>query len=162
AEIRDTSKLRISALTASLSARLDRVLLMMREHPEEAYTTQSLADVAALSPYHFNRVFRRAIGIPPAQYLCALRIEAATRLLLTTPLRVTDVCFDVGYNSLGTFVTRFTQLVGLSPNALRRAVQNFRLEHVRQACDLMQRPGSQDPGAIPVRVHAPLEFDGVI
>src|SRR4051812_18015235 len=94
--------------SATLHRRVARVLEAIREHPERVHTTHSLADVAALSPYHFNRVFRRTIGIPPAQYLCAVRIETAKHLLLATSLRVTDVCFDVGYSSLGTFVTRFT------------------------------------------------------
>jgi AraC family transcriptional regulator len=63
--------------------------------------------------------------------LYALRIEAAKRLLLTTSLSVTDVCYEVGYNSIGTFTSRFTQLVGLPPRNFRKLaekVDKFLLE----------------------------------
>jgi AraC-like DNA-binding protein len=99
---------------------VERVILSVRERLSEPLTLQTLADIAMLSPYHFNRVFHQITGIPPGQFLAALRLDAAKRLLLTTDLSVTDVCFDVGYNSLGTFTTHFRQLVGLPPSHLRR------------------------------------------
>jgi AraC family transcriptional regulator len=99
---------------------VERVILSVRERLSEPLTLQMLADIAMLSPYHFNRVFRQITGIPPGQFLAALRVEAAKRMLLTTDLSVTDVCFDVGYNSLGTFTTHFRLLVGLPPSGLRR------------------------------------------
>jgi len=58
-------------------------------------------------------------------YQRILRITTAIRLLLTTEISVTNICFDVGYNSLGTFIRRFTELVGRSPCQLRRAAANF-------------------------------------
>jgi len=144
--------------------RLERVLSVMRSHPEQTHTTRSLANIAAVSPYHFNRIFRRATGLPPAQYLCALRIEAAKRLLLTTSLHVTDICFDVGYSSLGTFVTRFTQLVGLSPRALRQAAENFRPDHMRRVGELIQDRRSREgfPPVLLAHIDAPPDFEGVI
>lgn len=102
---------------------VERVILRMRERLDEPFSLQEMAQIAYLSPFHFNRVFRQITGIPPTQFLYALRLEAAKRLLLTTHLRVTDVCFEVGYNSLGTFSTRFTQLVGLSPYQLRHLTE---------------------------------------
>ncbi len=96
-----------------------RVVQAMRERLSEQLSLDEMAEIALMSPYHFNRVFRRTTGIPPSQFLSALRLEAAKRLLLTTERSVTDICFEVGYNSLGTFTTRFTQLVGLSPSQLR-------------------------------------------
>jgi AraC-like DNA-binding protein len=104
---------------ASYHQAVRQVIPVMRERFSEPLSLQDLADVAALSPYHFNRVFRRITGIPPCQFLNALRLQEAKRLLLTTDLSVTDVCFEIGYNSLGTFTTRFTQLVGMSPTQLR-------------------------------------------
>jgi AraC-like DNA-binding protein len=83
-------------------------------------TLHDMAAIAHLSPCHFNRVFRQVTGIPPCEFLAALRLQEAKRLLLTTGLSVTDICFEVGYGSLGTFTTRFTQLVGLPPGRLRR------------------------------------------
>jgi hypothetical protein len=82
-----------------------------------------MADIAALSPFHFNRVFRSIIGLPPGEFQSALRLDLARRLLLTTPMSVTDVCFEVGYSSLGSFTTRFTQLVGLPPRGFRRLTE---------------------------------------
>src|ERR1044072_6247332 len=95
---------------------VERVILAMRERLDEALTLEDLAEVAIISPFYFDRIFRQITGIPPCQFLSALRMEAAKRLLLTSSLSVTDVCFEVGYNSLGTFTTRFTQLVGLPPS----------------------------------------------
>jgi len=99
---------------------IERVIPVMHQRLDEAFSLQDMADIAALSPYHFNRIFRQITGIPPSQFLYALRLETAKRLLLTTQLSVTEICYEVGYNSLGTFITRFTQLVGLSPGQLRK------------------------------------------
>ena len=102
---------------------VERVLATMRERLDEDLTLHDMADVAHLSPYHFTRVFRHVTGIPPCEFLTALRLQEAKRLLLTTGLSVTDICFEVGYRSLGTFTTRFTHLVGLPPGRLRRLAE---------------------------------------
>ena len=121
---------------------VERVILNMRDRFDEPMALHDMAEVACLSPSHFDRVFREMTGIPPSQFLSALRIEAAKRLLLTTSLSVTDVCFEVGYNSLGTFTSRFTQLVGLSPRQFRRladTVKNCHLESlVYQAATIFE------------------------
>ena len=113
-----------ASTTASHYRAVERVILAMRAQPFEQMSLQSLAEIAIISPFHFDRIFRQITGIPPCQFLGALRLEAAKRLLLTTRLSVTDICFEVGYNSLGTFITRFTQLVGLPPRRLRRLADN--------------------------------------
>src|SRR5579872_1710680 len=97
----------------------------MHIHLHEALTLEDLADAACLSPYYFHRVFRRQIGIPPGEFLSALRLQAARHLLVTTSLRVTDICFEVGYSSPGSFTSRFTHLVGLSPRLLRQRASAF-------------------------------------
>lgn len=102
---------------------VERVILKMQEQLDEPFSLKEMAKIAYLSPFHFNRVFHQITGIPPTQFLYALRLEAAKRLLLTTHLRVMDVCYEVGYNSLGTFTTRFTQLVGLSPCQWRHLLE---------------------------------------
>lgn len=104
---------------------IERAIQIMHTHLHELLTLEDLASVACLSPYHFNRVFRRLTGIPPCEFLSALRFQAARRLLLTTPLSVTDICFEVGYSSTGSFTSRFTQLVGLSPRLLRQRAYAF-------------------------------------
>jgi len=83
-----------------------------------------LAHEAALSPFHFLRTFRAAFGETPHQYLTRVRIEAAKRLLLADA-PVTDVCFDVGFQSLGSFSALFARRVGAPPSAFRRRLHHF-------------------------------------
>jgi AraC-like DNA-binding protein len=72
-----------------------------------------------MSAGHLSREFRRAYGEPPYSYLMTRRIERAMALLRRGDLSVTEVCFAVGCSSLGTFSTRFTELVGVSPSVYR-------------------------------------------
>ena len=115
----DTSAYRASTLSAYTQA-IERVIGAMHAHVATPLSLEEMAEIACQSPFHFNRMFRSLIGIPPGEFLAALRLDAAKRLLLTTSLSVTDVCFELGYSSLGTFTTRFKQLVGLSPLQIRR------------------------------------------
>jgi AraC family transcriptional regulator len=104
---------------------VEHTIQIMHTHLQEVLTLEDLASVACLSPSHFQRVFRRLIGIPPGEFLSAPRFQVARRLLLTTPLSVTDICFEVGYTSTGSFTHRFTHLVGLSPRRLRQRAHTF-------------------------------------
>ena len=79
----------------------------------------ALARVALMSPGHFSRSFRAAYGETPYSYLMTRRIERAKMLLRRGDLTVTEVCFEVGCTSLGSFSTRFTELVGESPSTYR-------------------------------------------
>ncbi len=106
---------------------IENVIQTMRTHLHEPLSLEDMADVACLSPYYFNRIFHQVIGIPPGEFLATLRLEAAKRLLLTTSLNVTDICFEVGYVGLGSFTTRFTQLVGVPPRQLRQLVRQAAL-----------------------------------
>lgn len=85
----------------------------------EPLDVPALARVALMSPGHFSRSFRAAYGETPYSYLMTRRIERAKALLRRGDLSVTDVCFEVGCTSLGSFSTRFTELVGESPSAYR-------------------------------------------
>lgn len=80
---------------------------------------ESLAQGAHMSAGHFSRQFKLAFGESPYSYLMTRRIERAMSLLRTTDMSVTEVCFAVGSSSLGTFSTRFTELVGVSPSTYR-------------------------------------------
>ncbi|MGI9059126.1 MAG: helix-turn-helix domain-containing protein [Ktedonobacteraceae bacterium] len=116
---------RADATLAVHTRAVEDAIQTMHTHLHEVLTLEDLASVACLSPSYFTRVFGRLVGIPPGEFLLALRFQAARRLLLTTPLSVTDICFEVGYTSLGSFTSRFTHLVGLSPRLLRQRAQSF-------------------------------------
>ena len=79
----------------------------------------ALARDALMSPGHFSRSFRAAFGETPYSYLMTRRIERATALLRRGDLTVTEVCMEVGCSSLGSFSSRFTELMGESPSAYR-------------------------------------------
>ncbi|MEJ2864692.1 helix-turn-helix transcriptional regulator [Actinomycetospora flava] len=81
---------------------------------------EALARGVHWSAGHLSREFRRAYGESPYSYLMTRRIERAMALLRRGDMSVTDVCFAVGSSSLGTFSTRFTELVGMSPSVYRR------------------------------------------
>lgn len=123
---------------------VERVIQAMHTHIQEPLTLDDLAAVAYLSPFHFHRVFRRLIGIPPGEFLSALRLQTARCLLLTTQMSVTDICFSVGYTSTGSFTSRFTQLVGLSPRLLRRRASLFE-----------PPAGKPEPGDLAARAYLP-------
>ena len=81
---------------------------------------EALARGVNMSAGHLSRQFRLAYGEPPYAYLMTRRIERAMALLRRGDLSVTEVCFAVGCRSLGTFSTRFTELVGIAPSVYRR------------------------------------------
>ncbi len=81
---------------------------------------EALARGVHLSAGHLSREFKKAYGESPYSYLMTRRIERAMRLLRAGELSVTDVCFEVGCQSLGTFSTRFSELVGVSPSVYRQ------------------------------------------
>jgi len=81
---------------------------------------EALARDAHMSAGHFSRAFKLAYGESPYSYLMTRRIERAMALLRRGDLSVTEVCFEVGCSSLGTFSTRFAELVGMPPSAYRR------------------------------------------
>jgi AraC family transcriptional regulator len=102
---------------------VERVIQTMHERLYESLALEDMADIACLSPYYFCRIFHQLVGVPPGEFLATLRMDRAKRLLLTTSLSVTDICFEVGYVGLGSFTTRFTQQVGLPPGQLRNLVR---------------------------------------
>src|SRR5947199_2382813 len=148
---------------AAQTQAVECAIQIMHTHLHEVLTLEDLASVACLSPSHFTRFFRRLIGIPPGEFLSALRFQMARRLLLTTPLSVTDICFEVGYTSIGSFTSRFTQRVGLSPRLLRQRAHAFE--------PLPREPAERSPTtfsglprkhALLGRISGPATFRGTI
>jgi AraC-like DNA-binding protein len=100
------------------------VLRRVRDRIDREYAqpldVEALARGAHMSAGHLSRQFRLAFGESPYSYLMTRRVERAMALLRLGDLSVTDVCFAVGCSSLGTFSTRFTELVGVPPSVYRR------------------------------------------
>jgi transcriptional regulator GlxA family with amidase domain len=98
-----------------------------RDLIDRDYATQvdltALAARAGYSRYHFIRAFRAAYGATPGDYLSRRRVERARELLRTANLTVTEVCFLVGFSSLGSFSSRFAELSGCSPSDYQRRMR---------------------------------------
>src|SRR6187397_270825 len=101
-------------------ARLHRVRDPIDREYAQPLDVEALARGAHMSSGHLSRQFREAFGESPYSYLMTRRIERAMALLRRGDLSVTEVCFEVGCSSLGTFSTRFTELVGVPPSVYRR------------------------------------------
>ncbi|MEV4467629.1 AraC family transcriptional regulator [Micromonospora echinofusca] len=127
---------------------VERAIDTMRSNLSEQLTVDDMARAAMFSKFHFTRIFQRVTGISPGRFLSAIRLQEAKRLLTTTRLNVTDISLRVGYNSVGTFSTRFTRSVGLPPTTYRR-MGGFTPRIPTQ------RPTGQTQGTITGQVTAP-------
>lgn len=109
--------------TATRHPRFLRRLLRAKDRmdsaPNEEWPVTRLAQVSGVSQAHFARCFKDAFGVPPHRYLLTRRIERAKALLRDTDLLVTDIAFETGWNSLGTFSRVFRDVTGESPSELR-------------------------------------------
>jgi AraC-like DNA-binding protein len=99
---------------------VERVIRVMRDNLGEPITIDDMARTAMFSKFHFSRMFQQVTGISPRRFLSALRMQEAKRLLLASSLTVADISYLVGYNSIGTFSSRFRTCVGVSPTAYRQ------------------------------------------
>jgi AraC family transcriptional regulator len=97
-----------------------RAISIMHERYPDNLSVHEIAAEVAFSRYYFTRMFRRTTGTSPGQYLTAIRMAAAKTLLATTALTVGEVVERVGYQSVGTFTTRFSTATGMSPARYRR------------------------------------------
>jgi AraC-like DNA-binding protein len=105
--------------------KLCQVRDLIRDCLAEDLTLADLSQEADLSAWHFLRAFRTAFGETPHEFLTRLRLERARDLLTVTSRSVTDICFDVGFTSLGSFITLFHRHAGVSPAAFRRQVRSW-------------------------------------
>lgn len=107
----------------SQSPELLRRLLRAKDRVDgashEEWPIRRLAKVSCVSPAHFARAFKQAFGSPPHRYLLTRRIERAVALLRDTDLPITDIAFQTGWKSLGTFGRIFRDITGENPGALR-------------------------------------------
>ena len=99
--------------------RLNRGRDFIHARFESALTLSDIASAACLSPFHFLREFKTVFRLTPHEYLSACRVERAKFLLERTELPVTEICFSIGFESLGSFSSWFSRLTGVSPRAWR-------------------------------------------
>ncbi|MEI7057417.1 helix-turn-helix transcriptional regulator [Nocardioides sp. CCNWLW239] len=107
-----TQRLRDLKLLRKVKDRIDREYA-------QPLDVEALAAGVHMSAGHLSREFKKAYGEPPYSYLMTRRVERAMTLLRRGDRSVTDICFEVGFSSLGTFSTRFSELVGMSPSVYR-------------------------------------------
>ncbi len=113
----------VNASPAPQDPRLLRRLLRAKDRIDQAshedWPVSRLADVSGVSEAHFARSFRQAFGVPPHRYLLSRRVERAVALLRDTDLPVTEIAFQTGWSSLGTFGRIFRDITGQSPSEVR-------------------------------------------
>ncbi|MDT5037076.1 MAG: AraC family transcriptional regulator [Micromonosporaceae bacterium] len=133
---------------------VERIVTVMRDRYGDRLYIPDLAAEAFFSPFHFSRIFRRETGVSPGQYLTAVRLFEAKRLLLTTSVSVADIACRVGYRGIGTFTTRFTTLVGVPPGHYRRLAPAGILSMSEEICRL------PDPDLLSARHRSSRQLGG--
>jgi len=123
---RTASNVPAAALPGRDRRRAVETALWIDANAHEAVDLRTAARQAGLSPFHFLRVFSRALGVTPHQYLVRSRLRRAARLLAEGPRAVTDVALDVGFADLSNFVRTFRRAAGVSPGHFRRAARGDR------------------------------------
>jgi AraC-like DNA-binding protein len=135
---------------------LNRRLLRARDSMDRGYAealdVRAVAAVAHISQAHFSRCFRSVFGETPHRYLQRRRVERSMFLLRETDRSITDICFDVGFGSLGTFSRTFREIVGESPSDYRFAHPPIEAPHCFQMAQTRPR--------LPLGVHPRLRTSG--
>ncbi|WP_026264024.1 helix-turn-helix domain-containing protein [Paenibacillus terrigena] len=144
---------------------LDELIHYIHAHIYEPLTLAQLSRYAAYSPFHFTRIFKQRLGLTPQHFISSLRLQKAKDLLLTTPFPIREIAEEIGQQSLGTFTTRFTQRVGMTPSVFRQSTM-FADDHLHQLANLEQWP---TPGIVSHiypnltgTIHSAYPFEGVI
>ena len=102
---------------------IDEVIAYIHKHLDDPMTLADLAQHISYSPYHFSRMFKRKIGLSPLYYVSSLRLQKSKELLLYTDLTIRDIGMEIGQQSLGTFTSRFSERVGMTPAHFRKSIQ---------------------------------------
>ncbi|HJS86587.1 MAG TPA: AraC family transcriptional regulator [Acetobacteraceae bacterium] len=114
----------VTPSTLGVSARDERrvakALRHIELHAQDALNLDALADVTAMSKYHFLRTFRRVVGMTPYQFLLGVRMRRAAARLATSSMPISAIAYEAGFGDLSTFNGRFRDVFGMSPTAYRR------------------------------------------
>ncbi|MGG3570956.1 helix-turn-helix transcriptional regulator [Bacillus gobiensis] len=145
---------------------IDEVISYIHQNIFEPISLSRLAGHVAYSPYHLTRIFKERIGLPPLYYVSSLRLQKAKEMLLRTDLSVRDIGLDIGQQSLGTFTTRFTERVGVTPSQFRNSTQQAdnHFQSLKRLSDWqMSYPAAtQHVRVVEGTVQAEIPFEGVI
>ncbi|WP_208919339.1 helix-turn-helix transcriptional regulator [Paenibacillus uliginis] len=144
---------------------IDEVIKFIHKHIFDPLSLSRLAKHVAYSPYHFSRIFKERMGLSPLYYVSSLRLQKAKDLLLQSDLSVRDIALEIGQQSLGTFTTRFTERVGMSPSQFRNSTLQ-----ASNHFSLLQKLNTWTPenlisspyGRVEGTVHVVKPFAGVI
>ncbi len=143
---------------------IDQVIEYITTHLYDSISLTDLAAQAGYSRYHFNRIFKQRVGVPPLYYLSALRLQKAKDLLIETDFPVREIGMEIGQQSLGTFTTRFSERVGMTPAHFRNSIQQAD-EHFRSLKNLSDWRDPRTNIDYPYTVHGTLKtevpFEGV-
>lgn len=153
-----------TATECSHIASIAQVIELMRQDPGANLQLTTLASAANMAQSHFSHVFRSVTCVSPARFVAALRIEKAKTLLLCSHAPVGEICFDCGYQSIGTFTRLFTDFVGISPRAFRALRDSLVGTCVADLYErFLQVPGSSRNGArLTGSISGPADFRGGI
>jgi AraC family transcriptional regulator len=141
------------------------VIAYIHRHLEEPLPLSRLAKHVAYSPYHFARLFKHRMGLSPLYYVSSLRLQKAKDLLLRTNLSVRDIGLEIGQQSLGTFTTRFTERVGVTPSEFRNSApraDNDLLSLQKLKDWSTEHPASIQHAKVEGTVQAEVPFEGII
>jgi AraC-like DNA-binding protein len=126
-------------------------------HYADPLDLDALAGAAGVSKYHFLRCFAAVYGRTPARYLTERRIERAQDLLRASNLTVTEICYLVGFASLGSFSSRFSELVGMSPSAYQAKYAAEGTPRVPGCFVFMHGLSDRAPGSATAEKHPPAD-----
>ena len=115
---------------AYLYRRIVQAKLFIDKHFREKINLDEIAEEASFSRFHFIRLFRQAYGSTPHQYLIVQRLREAEILMANPDLKIQDICFEIGFESVGTFTTMFTKAFGQTPKARQKEIiEKKRISH---------------------------------
>ncbi|MEC5425094.1 AraC family transcriptional regulator [Virgibacillus sp. C22-A2] len=144
---------------------IEEVITYIHQHIDEPLSLSRLAQYVAYSPYHFARIFKERVGLPPHYYISSLRLQKAKDMLLQTDYSIRDIGLEVGQQSLGTFTTRFTERVGITPSQFRNSKleANNHLKSLQKLTDWESPYTTKNPhNKVAGTIQAKAAFNGVI
>lgn len=143
---------------------VDGAISYIKARLHEPLDLARLARHVSYSPYHFTRLFKEKTGLAPMYYVSSLRLQKAKELLIGTNLPIRDVGLNVGQQSLGTFTTRFTERVGVSPARFRRSMASAvpQLRSLQGLADWGPPAPAGEGHAVNGSIQADVPFRGII